>query len=80
MYIIEFGNNMLYRIKENKVILWIQSDSIGNVNGIFFIDDKFYIGVNEDGFFKIIDIKIKQILNVYYLGEGNIDGIKKRGN
>lgn len=23
MYIIEFGNNMLYRIKENKVILWI---------------------------------------------------------
>ncbi len=80
MYITESGNNMLYRIKENKVTSWIQSDSIGNANGISFIDDKLYIGVNEDGFLKTIDTKTKQISNVYHLGEGNIDGIKKRGN
>jgi len=61
-------------------IAWIKSDSIGDANGISFIDDKIYIGVNEDGFLKSIDTKTKQISNVYHLGEGNIDGIKKRGN
>ena len=80
MYITEAGNNTLYRIKENKVTSWIKSDSIGDANGISFIDDKLYIGVNEDGFLKSIDTKTKQISNVYHLGEGNIDGIKKRGN
>ena len=80
MYVTEAGNNTLYRIKENKVTSWIKSDSIGDANGISFIDDKLYIGVNEDGFLKSIDTKTKQISNVYHLGEGNIDGIKKRGN
>ncbi|OJJ16990.1 hypothetical protein BKI52_30195 [marine bacterium AO1-C] len=80
MYVTEAGNNTLYRIKENKVTSWIKSDSIGDANGISFIDDKIYIGVNKDGFLKSIDTKTKQISNVYHLGKGNIDGIKKRGN
>ena len=80
IYVTEAGSNTLYRIKENKVTSWIKSDSIGDANGISFIDDKLYIGVNEDGFLKSIDTKTKQISNVYHLGEGNIDGIKKRGN
>ena len=80
IYITEAGNNTLYRIKESKVSSWIESDSISNANGIAFIDDKIYIGVNGDGFLKTIDTKTKQISNVYHLGDGNIDGIKKRGN
>jgi len=80
IYVTEAGNNTLYRIKENKVTSWIKSDSIGDANGIAFIDDKIYIGVNADGFLKSIDPKTKQISNLYHLGEGNIDGIKKKGN
>ena len=80
IYVTEAGSNILYRIREGKVTSWIESDSIGDANGISFIDGKLYIGVNEDGFLKSIDTKTKQISNEYHLGEGNIDGIKKRGD
>ena len=80
IYVTESGGETLYRIKENKVTSWIKSDSIGDANGLSFMDDQIYIGVNEDGFLKAIDVKTKKISNVYHLGEGNIDGIKKRGN
>lgn len=80
IYVTESGGETLYRIKGNKVTSWVKSDSIGDANGLSFIDGQIYIGVNEDGFLKSINTKTKKISNVYHLGEGNIDGIKKRRN
>jgi len=78
IYVTDSGSEILYRIKENEVSNWIVSDSIANANGISFIDNMIYIGVNRDNFLKSIDPKTKQISKISYLGEGNIDGIKKR--
>ncbi len=79
IYISTSGSNVLFQIKEGQVSEWIVGDEVGDSNGFSFIDGLLYIGVNKDGYLKTIDPKTTEIANVAYIGEGNIDGIKKNG-
>ncbi len=77
LYVTVSGSNIVYKIAEGKVERWLEDDRIANPNGIQYDNGNLIIGVNSDGYLKVIDINNKEISKLALLGEGIIDGIKK---
>lgn len=80
IYVSDSQSNVIYRIKDGRVEKWLESDLIKSTNGILVDNDKIIAGVNTDGYLKSIDIKTQEIKNIAFIGEGEIDGIKKNGD
>ena len=68
---------VIYIIENDSSQVWYKGQDIGKVNGIFSDGNELILGVNYDGYLKKINTSTKEISNIEFLGEGNIDGIQK---
>ena len=66
----------VYRFKDGKVEVWLESDELGQLNGICLRGDTLLVGSSSDGHLKAVDVKSKNIRAVTSLGAGVIDGIR----
>ncbi len=79
MYVSVSDTNIIYRIKDGVVEKWLEDDRVSHTNGVFADENHLIVGVNNDFYLKSVDLTTKEIKNIAFLGEGNIDGIKKAG-
>ncbi len=68
---------VIYIIENDTSQVWYKGQDIGKINGILADVNDLILGVNFDGYLKKINISTKEISNLEFLGEGNIDGIQK---
>jgi DNA-binding beta-propeller fold protein YncE len=68
---------VIYIIENYTSQVWYKGQDIGKINGILADVNDLILGVNFDGYLKKINISTKEISNLEFLGEGNIDGIQK---
>lgn len=80
IYVSESDTNTIYKIKDNSVEKWLDSEEISRPNGILFDDGKLLIAVNSDHYLKAVNISDKKVTKIAHLGEGILDGIKKCGD
>jgi sugar lactone lactonase YvrE len=66
----------IYRFKDGKIEVWIETDQISRPNGLLINGDKLVVGSTGDGCIKAINLKNKKITTVTCLGAGVLDGIK----
>ena len=72
----------IYRFKDGKIEVWIETDRISRPNGLLINGDNLVVGSTGDGCIKAINLKNKKITTVTCLGAGVLDGIKidNKGN
>lgn len=80
IYVSESDTNTIYRIKNNSVEKWLDSEEVSRPNGILFDDGKLLVAVNSDHYLKMVNITDKKVTKIADLGEGILDGIKKCGD
>jgi sugar lactone lactonase YvrE len=80
IYVSESDTNTIYRIKDNSVEKWLDSEEVSRPNGILYDDGKLLVAVNSDNYLKAINISNKQVTKIAHLDPGILDGIKKCGD
>jgi len=77
VYISDIATNKIY-ILENKVLsIWIDSEELNHPNGLFFTENKLYVG-SGNAILEIIPESKK--INVLHENTGSIDGLESIGN
>ena len=71
--------DIIYKIKNDKVEEWLNSEKISKPNGILYDNGKIIVGVNADSKLKAVNISDREITDIAHLAPGIIDGIKKCG-
>ncbi len=80
IYITDGGKGAIYKFEKGQISEWLMSPELLQVNGIAIDEDKIIAGISKDGSIKSIDIKTKEIKNIFSLAPGVImDGIAKDG-
>jgi hypothetical protein len=79
IYVSESDTNVIYRIQNNQVETWMDSEAISRPNGVLYDNGKLIVGVNSDNCLKAVTIDTKEVTNIAHLGPGIIDGVKKCG-
>ena len=79
MYLTVSDTNIIYRIKDSKVDVWIESPEFMNPNGIMCDGDKIIVGVCSDNSLRSVSIADKKVEVIASPGTGFavIDGVKK---
>ncbi|WP_299433272.1 SMP-30/gluconolactonase/LRE family protein [uncultured Maribacter sp.] len=67
-------------LKKDKIIPWIRSNELVDVNGICFHDDKLIVGNGGDSSLKQVVMGTKNVSNIVSFGSGIVDGIKIDSN
>ncbi len=80
IYVSESDTNTIYKIKDNNVEKWLDSEEISQPNGILYDDGKLLVAANSDNYLKAVNISNKQVAKIAHLGPGILDGIKKCGD
>jgi DNA-binding beta-propeller fold protein YncE len=80
IYFSDSGRDIIYRIKNNKLEKWLESDEIPEINGVFLDGDKLIVAANGDSTLKSINIIDKKVTTIAHFKKGILDGIKKIGN
>jgi len=79
IYVSESDTDIIYKIRNNNVEKWLESENISKPNGILVDGNKLIVGVNSDSTIKSVDLITKEIKLIAQLKPGIIDGIKKIG-
>lgn len=75
IFVSESNSNIIYKIKNDKVSIGFQSDSLGRTNGLLAINNKLIAGVNIDSSLKEINLETGEIITLAQMPKGIIDGI-----
>lgn len=68
------GNSAIYRLKDDKMEIWMKGGEIKSPNGLFYKDGVLYVGNSGDGRIKAVDVRTKKVKTVAVVGSG-IDGL-----
>jgi DNA-binding beta-propeller fold protein YncE len=80
IYISDSQKNIIYRFKNGKMDVWLESDQILDPNGLYADKDRLIVGTSRDGCFKSVRFADKKIQTILRLGAGAImDGVKPDG-
>lgn len=80
IYISDSQKNIIYRFKDGKMEIWLESDEVLDPNGLYAEQDKLIVGTSRDGCFKAVNYADKSIQTLLRLGAGAImDGVKPDG-
>ena len=77
VFISDMLTNEIYRLKDSKLELWLQSDKFKSINGLFIIENQLLAGTSN--IIYSIDITTKE-LKEYITETGGIDGLESVGN
>ncbi len=77
VFISDMLTNEIYRLKDSKLELWLQSDKFKSINGLFIIENQLLAGTSN--IIYSIDITTKD-LKEYITETGGIDGLESVGN
>lgn len=69
----------IYRFKNGKVEVWLDTDEVSRVNGLFVHEDSLLFGNSEDCSLKSIRFDDRRITTIAHLGVGIVDGIRIDG-
>ena len=67
-------NSAIYRLKEDRIEVWLKGGEIKSPNGLFYKDGTLYVGNSGDGKIKAVDVRTKEVRTVAVVGSG-IDGL-----
>jgi len=80
IYISDSQKNVIYRFKNGKMEIWLESDQILDPNGLYADKDRLIVGTSRDGCFKSVSFSDKSIQTLLRLGSGSImDGVRPDG-
>ena len=74
------GDPDLYILKDGQISVWLATDELSNMNGIYVDGDSLVVGDCNHNLLQRVDIKTKRITPIVSTGSGVIDGIKKDRN
>jgi DNA-binding beta-propeller fold protein YncE len=80
LFITDSQKNLIYRLSDGKLEVWLKSDEIPKPNGILAENGKLLVGTSGDGCIKMIDLNTRSVSTMACIGEGSImDGITPDG-
>jgi hypothetical protein len=77
VYVSDMNGQAIYRIREEKPEVWVKSDKVAGVNGLYVTGDNILAGLQDR--IVSISLKTKEIKN-FILNTGAIDGLVPDGN
>ena len=81
LYITDSFKGRIYRLKEGKMEIWLESPELARVNGILYENGRILVGTSADGCVRIIDPATKNISVLACIGSGSIiDGLASDGH
>jgi len=80
LYITDSFKGLIYRLKEGKMEIWLESPELARVNAILYDHGRILAGTSTDGCVRIIDPETKNISLLASIGSGSIiDGLVPDG-
>lgn len=77
LYITDSNANKIFKIKNNKISLWMEGADLNRPNGIEYSNGFLYIGCSGDSKIRKIDVETKEVTEFAALPEGSIlDGLQ----
>src|SRR5690606_3046334 len=67
-------------LEKGKILPWINTIQLQNLNGISYHDGKLLVGNGEDSTLKSVDVVTREVSTITSLGTGIVDGIQVDGN
>jgi sugar lactone lactonase YvrE len=79
-YVSDSRNNVIYRVKERAVEIWLTGEEVNQPNGIHVQKGRLIFGNGGGGELRAVDLSTKNVETIALLPEGNIDGIEEDGH
>lgn len=81
-YISDSARNVIYRLADGKMEVWLEGDAVSSPNGVWVCGDALIWGNNGDNDLKSAHLETKDITTLAHVGPGGMDGIAsdKDGN
>ena len=80
IYVSVSDTNLIYRIRKGQVEHWLETGQVRKPNGILYHNNSMLVVDNADHYFKSVNMETLEVINIAYLGEGILDGIRPCGD